>query len=190
MEFYDEQLLLKNLKKHGAKVSQLHVAKYNLNQLLLKSLRSFHENNSTDQTLFALMAEASLLKGKGLYLQSLKRLGVAKKMAYKFERNLQVLDILNKEVFLKLTLNIQFEDGDLKAIYSEIDQVEKAIKYETAYRKLWHQAFSWYRTRNKPRDEESLSQLQEFSNHPLLHVEPADLSFEAKLNFFSIHAIL
>ena len=81
MNEYDENKLVKKLKTKGVEFAQLHVTKNALSKQILKSLRSYHEKHNVQQKLFALMADASLLEGKGLFKQCLKKLRSGFKLA-------------------------------------------------------------------------------------------------------------
>lgn len=92
---YNEGQIKKKFK-HAPITRQLHVAKNYLYQLILDSLRNYHESKSEDK-FHTLLRNAQLLFNKGLYDQSEKVLNKAKKSAVDNERFLQLLEIFRWE---------------------------------------------------------------------------------------------
>jgi len=92
---YDEKKIREKFR--GAPfLRQLHVAKNYLYKLILDSLRNFHESNREDR-FNTMIRHAELLFDKGLYKQSQKILGKAKKKAIEKEQFLQILEVYRWE---------------------------------------------------------------------------------------------
>ncbi|MCH8318159.1 MAG: hypothetical protein IIA88_06635 [Bacteroidetes bacterium] len=66
-------------------------------QLILKSLRAYHANLSIDSQLKELLRDVEILYEKALYAQCSKVLDRAKKIADKYEKHLQIVEILQWE---------------------------------------------------------------------------------------------
>jgi hypothetical protein len=130
MEVYDEKKLKENLSKQGFKIENLPVAKSHLANTILKSLRSFHEGNNPEQTVFSLITGSEILKKKGLYKQSLKQLVKAKQLAQKFELHSYLFEILDREVFINFNMMVKFEEGVLQGLFDEIDTLKKKVQRE------------------------------------------------------------
>lgn len=191
MKEYDESLLKTKLKVNKVKVAQLHVAKYNLYQLVLRSLRSFHEKKSTQQKLFALMADADILEAKGLYYQCLKRLQTAEKMAKKFEFNRLRGKILQQIINVKMRTQLHSGHTDLEGSYNEIESADAKIGLETRSSRAMHLGYLLYQSRGKTKRSKLLEEIQKFKKHELPWAAPSsDKPFYPSINYYFCQGLL
>jgi len=84
-ELYDEAAI-KAAFKDKKFVTQLHVTKINLTELILKSLKTFNARNSANASILELLREIELLFVKELYDLCFQRLHRALHLAEKFEK--------------------------------------------------------------------------------------------------------
>jgi len=92
---FDLATLLKN--QPHLKKSQIPNLKRNLYQHILSSLRLLYSNKKIDLKIREFLDDAEILYSKGLYLQALKILGRAKKIATKNHQNILLLEIITFE---------------------------------------------------------------------------------------------
>lgn len=183
METYDEVLLKARLKDRGAKIAQLSVAKNDLMQLILKALRAFREPNSFEQGIQAMIAEADILKEKGLYVQSLKRLEKAKKIANRYEKHGYVLEIISRLIQMNVLDFIKKADGKFADLFAEYELVLKKANREAQYRMLQTRASQILSTRNAARTPAFMEKIEEIEQNDLLRSISESDSFQSKLSF-------
>src|SRR5687768_13856793 len=108
---YDEVEIRKNLK--GKKfLSQLHVTKIYLTELILKSLKNYHSNTSVHSKLFDLLKDIELLFDKELYDLCHYKIEKAEQLANKYEK----LSLLTEIFFWKRKLALAVS-GNREDIY-------------------------------------------------------------------------
>lgn len=95
MDHLDEGVIFKKIK--GLDKSQFSNLKRHLYKQILTSLRLIHINRKIHIEIREHIDFAQILYGKGLYLQSLKILGRAKKLAYKVSNEILILEIIEFE---------------------------------------------------------------------------------------------
>jgi len=96
MEAYDEELLRKKLKNQ-AFVSQIPVYKVYLFNLILKSLTLYGAFENTETKLSEMIRNAKILEKKQMHREALKILKKAKEIAYKYENEKSMVEILFQE---------------------------------------------------------------------------------------------
>ena len=96
---YDDAAV-KELLKDEPFIKHLAVKKIHLYQLLLRSLRNFHEGKTFDFSLKEMMIESSILSDKALYKDSYAMIMKAKALAEQFEDWKVLLEIIHKEYIL------------------------------------------------------------------------------------------
>lgn len=115
-EDYDESKIKKQFKKEKF-VRQLTRTKGYLHELILKSLRNYNTNATTDSILKSMLCDIEIVYQKRLYGQCEKIIRQAKQLATKYEKHLILLEILTWQIEL---MQITYFIG------KEEDQVEKA----------------------------------------------------------------
>ena len=106
-EDYNEKEILQHFAKEKF-VNNFSVAKAYLYNLILRSLQVYHTNISADLKLSNLLQQTKILYEKALYPQCIKLLTKAKKIAYKYEKHLQILEIHQWELQMqKVEFNIK-----------------------------------------------------------------------------------
>ncbi|WP_235298791.1 hypothetical protein [Portibacter marinus] len=99
MDQYDEKIVYSKIK--GLKKSQYSNLKRHLYKQILISLRLIHINRKIHIEIREHLDFAQILYDKGLYLQALKILQRAKKMAYKVSNEILILEIIEFEKIIE-----------------------------------------------------------------------------------------
>jgi len=134
---FDEEAV-RNKFKGKAFTSQLHVAKIYLSELILKSLRNYHANDSVNGQILDLIRDAEILYAKELYSASLLKVEKAEKLALRFEKIALLLEVLQWK--RKLLISQSHAGGEM---INSILEREK----ETLGKLLNLQAY-WHKTHN------------------------------------------
>ncbi len=177
---YDEQLLKKRL---GNKIStnQLHVTKNYLYGLILKSLRAQHEKFSTEEQLAVFLAEARVLEQRGLYEQLHKKLTSAKNLAFKFEKQLALIEIFKLEILRCAKQKMHGVEEELTRLYDNLFKQLHLLEAEIKYRKLQNELTAFYRKNVRARDEPSRLKIELLGADISISEEAAPQTFLSKI---------
>lgn len=173
---------------------QLHVAKNYLRQMILASLRNYHESKAEDK-FYTYLRNAQLLFNKGLYTQSEKALNKAKKSAADHERFLQLLEIFRWEHQIAHSQNDfnWLEHYVDKGIQQEFKLLEKYRNF-LEFQALNDRVFIPYWRKGAIRTEEEKRALEELFEQPLFQKVDNAQSFYARYFYhnsrFSFHFFL
>lgn len=154
--------------------------KNHLYKLILKSLRSYHADNSVSSQLKQEIKNIEILYNKALYKECNKFLMRAKKMAIAHEKFYYLFELISWE---KLLLEEAFEDGqftkDLDTLIQEEQEVIEKLRNLAAYHVLYSKINYVFRSGGFVRDEEDRALVQEIANHPLIREKNTALSKRA-----------
>lgn len=118
---YDEEEIRKKLK--GEKfISQLHVTKIYLTQLILKALKNYHSSISVHSRLLDLLRDIELLFDKELYDLCYYKIEKAEELAGRYEK----LSLLTEVLFWKRKLALAVS-GDREDICSLLEKEKETI---------------------------------------------------------------
>ncbi len=173
----DEQVVyneaeIKEKFKEEKFVQQLHVTKNQLYNLVLKSLRTFHEKKSIDHKLNNLLLEATLLKERGLYAQSEKHLKKAKKLAEKYEKHLILLAIRKREVENILHFRGKELEKEVHQVFDQADESLHLINREYKCLRLQYGMMALYKKGIRFSQTDFDKQLNSLAQHPYLDSLP------------------
>ncbi len=176
---FDEQEIRNQFAGHKF-IKQLHVTKNYLNQLILKSLRSYHSKTSKAAELKDLQRDVEILLKKELFQQCLQMVEKGLEIAQKFEKWPDMLNLLDtKRTILR---NQKGTSAALQEL-NNITQIEKEI-----LAKLAHISGYWDLASNM---FSILSQPEKLINHPLLSSDQATDSFQARMLYnYILQAVL
>ena len=190
---YDEPYIKERFAGE-AFIRQLHVAKNYLYQLILTSLRQYHEASRKDK-FYTLLRDAQLLFDKGLHQQSAKLLQRAKRSALDNERFLQLLEIYrwehqiahNQSDFKRLGQYLE------KGIQEEFELIEKYRNF-LEFQALNDQVFLPYWKKGTIRNESEKEALLQLFRQPLFASAEHAKSFYARYFYhnarFSFHLFI
>lgn len=182
---YNEEAIKRKFKQE-AFVKQLHVAKNYLYQIMLNSLRHFHESQAEDK-FHTLMRHAELLFNKGLYQQSEKMLDRAKKLAAENERFLQLLEVYRWEHQIAHSRNDfnRLEKYVEQGLDEEFELIEKYRNF-LEFQALNDRVFIPYWKKGAIRNESEKAALRELFEKPLFESDAHTQSFYAR--YFYLNA--
>ena len=114
-DMYNEQALRLQFSAERFLKNFSEAKKYLFN-LILKSMRAYRSDINIENKIFNLLKDVAFLYEKGLYAQCYKMINKAKKVAYTYEKYIQLLDIYKWERNL---LSTEFKFKQLKDGTSE-----------------------------------------------------------------------
>lgn len=182
---YDERVIKKQFAQEEF-IRQLHVAKNYLHQLILDSLRQFHETRSGDKFRRHLR-NAQLLFDKGLYKQGQKSLSKARKLAEEGEAFLQLLEVYRWEHQIAHRRNdyTWIENYIKHGLENEFDVLNKYRNF-LEFQALNDQVFTPYWRKGAIRSEEEKIALKQLFERPLFQSDNNAQSFYAR--YFYLNA--
>lgn len=122
---YDEAKIRAKLKGEPM-LNQLHVTKNYLRQLILKSLRSFHSNESKNAEVKDILRNVEILYNKELHQHCNVELKRAERIAETFELDLSMIEIQNWKRKVRQRLNPHDYDGFLEILAKQNLALERA----------------------------------------------------------------
>lgn len=136
---YDEEKIKKNLSTKEAK--NIAAGKHYVYELVLRSMRSFHESKSLTDQINNRISDIKFLMDKGLYAKSKQLIQSAKKDALTIEHHSGVLEL----TYLERRIGRLKIDKESKNAFAEIGAIEKEaamhIANEIFFRKLYDENF-------------------------------------------------
>ncbi len=130
---YDEQQIRAEFSRDPM-VTQLHVAKNYLKQLILKSLRSFYADDSSDMKLHNALQDIEILFKRDLFDQCLTRIGQAEKLAQRYQNQTVQLELLNwKRRLHLLRLGSYSAQGEIQKIINQEEQLIQQMEHISKY---------------------------------------------------------
>jgi len=182
---YDEDKIIRQLA-NLLPASRLSKEKNYLYHLILKILRNYHANQSIDIQLKCHLQDIEILYKKALYSQCFKTLKKAKKIAYKHEKHLDILEIIKWEEKLyfsgKAVKNLEkpvLEEGEI------LNKIENTHEYDH----LLSMVLKLTKGEGLLRDQDKINILSTIISHPLLDNEEKTNSYEAKSRYYHIYSL-
>lgn len=176
---YDEMAIKKHFNKETF-IKHFPSEKNHLYKLILKSLRSYHSDNSVSSILKQEIKNIEILYNKALFKECNKFLMRAKKMAIAHEKFYFLFELISWE---KLLLEEAFEDGqftkDLDTLIKEEQEVIEKLRNLAAYHVLYSKINYVFRSGGFVRDDEDRKLVEEIANHPLIKGKNTALSKRA-----------
>ena len=183
---YSEIEIKGEFSKHSF-IKRLPSEKNYLYKLILKSLGSYYHDGTVDLFLKERLKQIQILYAKALYKQSQKILTRVKKIAYKHEKYLQVLEILHWEhLIIRSELNFEESGKIIKQIFREMKQVLEIIKNLNEYKELSSEIFIEYRKTGVVRSKNDADRFEKIITAEILQDENKAISYEAKYYFYGI----
>lgn len=183
---YDEEAI-KTQFKGEVFVKHFPSEKNHLYKLILKSLRSYHSDNTVSSILKQEIKNIEILYQKALFRECNKFLNRAKKIAIAHEKFYYWFELLNWE---KLLLEEAYEAGEFtrdidELIFEEQEVIDK-LRNLAAYHVLYSKINFVFRSGGYVRSEEDRAVVHEISNHPLIKGKNTALSHRAATICFYI----
>lgn len=168
-------------------IKQLSTIKNYLYHLILKALNVYHSEISVETKLMEWLKQAEILFKRGLYEQCEKILSKAKKTAYRYERYIQLLDIIRWEYRLLITVGYAGVSGnDPVALQNEEQRLLEKIDCIAGYKWLALRMFMLLRKRGTARNPDEIEEFAVFKNHPLFSAEESGLPYYARISYYFV----
>lgn len=176
---YDENAIKDQFKKETF-IKHFPSEKNHLYKLILKSLRSYHSDNTVSSVLKQEIKNIEILYTKALFKECNKFLMRAKKMAIEHEKFYYLFELINWE---KKLLEEALENGqftkDLDTLITEEQEVIEKLRNLAAYHVLYSKINYVFRSGGHVRDDEDKKLVEEIANHPLIKGKNTALSYRA-----------
>lgn len=182
---YDEVRLKQILADKGIVTPYLAADKNYLYEVLMKSLRSFHESKSARISIKEDLISVEILFTKGLYRQCLKLLQRARKSAEHFELLPALVEIASWE------RKIEGHSYDFERItekFAEINTMLEKLKNLHEYHQLYYKVSYIQRREWKISNESALQKINDLMKVPLLQDENQAITNLAKIRLYEIKA--
>ncbi len=183
MEPYDEKVLLEQYraKNIGANLSS---AKYELHNLILRSLTAYNSGKSVNADLREMISQIEILFHKGLYQGCRKVLERAQKKAEHFEKYPYVMEILVWRRRLLIAHAADAMEADLEDFYGEMKIAVNHLLSSAQYWDLMDRVQEAGRRYARARSKDEYSALQALVENPLLKSREQAISFAARISFW------
>lgn len=183
---YDEEAI-KSMFKKEVFIKHFPSEKNHLYKLILKSLRSYHSDDSISSILKQEIKNIEILYKKALFKECNKFLNRSKKLAIDHEKFYYLFELLNWE---KILLEEAYEEGeftkDLDVLINEEKEVIERLRNLAAYHILYSKINYVFRSGGYVRGEAGLKVVEEISSHPLIVGKNTALSKRAATICFYI----
>ena len=184
---YNEAVIKQKLKK-VIPASSYAVIKNYLYNLILKSMRAYHEDDTATHAISQRMLDIEFLMQKGLFEKALKMLNTTKQTARTLNRNFLLIEILSLQRRLMRHTLEKSSEATLQASSEEEMVCLQKITLELKYHHLYDQLFVMLQKYYQFRDEKLLNKVQKIMKNPLITDPPQDLSFESVIMYNLIHS--
>jgi len=185
---YNEESILKKFR--GKKlVNRFSVAKAYLYDLILKSMNTYHAQNTVDAQILNLIRNISFLYEKNLYDQADKLIQKAKKLALEFEKISILPEIMIWEK--KLMEATFYSNKELEDIFESYKEIKRYLNTAINVNEFWVlDAQLYYQTNLKGivRNRSDLKKVESVFKSPLLKSQEEDLSYESRTLMYKIHS--
>jgi tetratricopeptide (TPR) repeat protein len=183
---YDEDAIKEQFKKEIF-IKHFPSEKNHLYKLILKSLRSYHSDNSVSSILKQEIKNIEILYRKALFRECNKFLARAKKIAIEREKFYYWFELISWE---KLLLEEAYEAGefttDLDALIKEEQEVIEKLRNLAAYHVLYSKINYVFRSGGYVRNDKDRGLVEEISHHPLIIGRNTALSYRAATSCYYI----
>ena len=184
---FDEAAIRKKLSKVIPSNSYAVIKNY-LYNLILKSMRAYHEDDTTTHTITQRMMDIEFLMNKGHFDKALKMLKSAKQAARELNRNFLLIEILSIQRRLMRHTMEKSSEATLQESSAEEMACLNKIAVELKYHHLYDQLYVMLQKYYQFRDEKLLKRVGAIMNNELLLDINKAISFESLIMFHLIHS--
>lgn len=185
----DDQSLKKQFTKSMSN-QQYHVVKHYLYDLLLKSLRNFHEGKNIDSRLHQMLESVAILFDKNLFDQCHEILKKAYELAKTYEKyNFQIAVNQWYHILLRKERNTPVLQEYTSRHHQEQQWLLEKLENRESLMILESEIFCLKEGYSYIRNEQEKAVFDKVMAHPLLERPEKALGFEAKLSYYNTHNI-
>lgn len=186
---YDEAALKSKFAKQQF-VKQFHVIKNYLYNLILDSLHAYNAGKTVDLQIVEYFQKSDILQDKGLYVQALKMLNKAKKLAETHDRLEYALQIYKREKILYIRkLDALHFAKRLDEFVTKERETIALINNLFEYEWISNDIFKLYYKVLVARTQIEADEYRAVLSHPLLKQVDTAKSFRAKMHFYNVKAV-
>lgn len=186
MESYDEDILKKNLKDKQL-LSQLPVYKVYLFNLILKALQQYSSFDNTDAKLTEMISSAKILVKKQMPKEALKLLNKAKEIAYKYDNEKSLLEILFAERNIMMVIPDKHILEKEKDIYEEQKQFIERLNNRFRYTWLSDQMVMYVEHKGDFKNVYREQEIKKIMSDPCMKSINKTIGFSSKAFFYHTH---
>jgi tetratricopeptide (TPR) repeat protein len=182
---YNEKKILKKIPE----IKPLHLSskKNYLSQLILESLKWFHSGKSVNAQLWSYLSEIEILYNKRLFKQCAKQIKKAKGLAQHYEKQYQLVEILEwEEKVLDTTFSGKEAGVKLSTILTNNIFVVQNIRNIAEYRLLNSKLLNIYRLGGGLLSKKNLLELHKLMQHPLVNDKKEPNSYAERYYHYRI----
>lgn len=184
-DVYEEAKLLKKFESHPLS-RHFSSEKNYLYKLLLKAMNAYDLDKSVDAQIRELIGFITFFQKKRLFKQALKQLDKAKKLAYKYEQYLYIVQLLHIETNLvNYAHKIQFQER-ISTNKIEVEQAIRNFQRYHEYRQLYDEIFWKNNTTLYATTKEQKAYFQETLQSPLLRTPYSLKDFRTQKLYYQI----
>ena len=182
-----KELVYKNEAIESRKYSELKAYLY---EMILKSLQHFDEKSSVDYRLKGMLQSIRVLFKRSHYEECKEILQKAKKLAYKYESYVSILETLRWEKQIAYAqIDVAFLDRELHRIDEEEKECLHHLRNLSDYKNIFFEMLILIKKDHLVRSENQIKNLQSIINNPLLKNIDNALSHQAQILFYRIWGI-
>ena len=158
---------------------------------ILKSLRSYHSEGSTDDKIMELIRDIKILFDKALYAQASNVIEKAKSIAIKYENYTHLIDIIRwqKKIITAISISGETSKKEIIQIFQEEKQAVHKIDNANEYWKLSSLMYFTYRVNGVVRMRENINMYNTIIDSPFIKKPELAISFQAKRDFYATSTI-
>lgn len=179
MDTFDEELIFR--KMAGIEKSQFSNLKRHLYKQILTSLRLIYINRKVHIEIREQIDFAQILYDKGLYLQSLKLLTRAKKLAYKVSNEILILEIIEFEKIIESRHITRTGPTKNIELTEEANTIIKTLRNEIKLSNIRMNLHSFYIEGGHVKTEEEYEKMSRFLEENLPQLDFDKMSFREKI---------
>ncbi len=187
-EDYDE-LLFKRKHKGKSFLKNLSVEKNYLYELILTTMRSFHDKKTIEQQINDLLLDEDFFRRKRLNEARKKAIEKAKNLAINYEKLPALLTLIEREINMK----IEWRHNDLKELAAEPNLEETSILNQlhslAMLRNYSNQLFILIRINTGKNNEQLQKKSYEIVNQPLIMEYKIGSGFNTDRHYYKIWAL-
>lgn len=186
----DEEALIVRMKRKGVQEQQFHVIRYQLVQMLFKSLRLMQEETNQEDAIRILLKNAEVLGRRGFFDWAGEAAEEACETAIKYEYHALALEALQLLVYFRSQGDTRHYAEKMQENLRDIEHEATLLEEELQLFALSYRALTLFRTARDLKPEETESGLSTLISHPLLDGSGTAQTFMSKLYFHHTHATL
>lgn len=187
MESYDEIEMGTKLKGTKFDLKYLKADQNYLYNLILRSLKQFHESKSANLQVKTALCDIEILFDKGAFRQCFKEINKAKEIAWKSE----LYDLLLNILFWERKLSLFYTEG-MKSeveIVAEMSDVSSKFNLYLSYTNLYSSCLVLMRQMVKLRNEKIITEFEKKLDSPLIKDFSTKLPVICQIRYYQIQAL-